>query len=441
MAMDAVGIGEASVRDEDAARREAMRTPDEVAAMLELKRRGWGCKRIAREFGTCPKTVRRYLREGGWTGYAARARRAPVLAGLEAWLAERLARHGGNADVVRQELASERGHAVSLRTVERACAPHRRLLLASALATVRFETRPGEQMQIDFGERRVWLGDEPARVHLFVATLGYSRRLHVRAFRGQAQERWFEGMESAFRAFGGVPEEVLFDNARALVGHHDVATREVVFNARLHAFARHWRVRPRACAPYRARTKGKDERGVGYVKRNAIAGRRFASWAALEAHLEAWTREVADVRTHGTTGEAPMVRFRRDEAQALRPLAGTPPFRLLRALARRVQNEGCVDVDTNHYSVPWQLIGAGVSVVVCDGEVRILHAGVEVARHAQRLGRHERAVMAAHLRGIARGATAADGGSGAEPPRPTPLLPGELLRPLAEYEQVAGGGW
>ena len=53
-------------------------------------------------------------------------------------------------------------------------------------------------------------------MHLFVATLGYSRRLHVRAFRGEAQERWFESMESAFRAFGGVPEEVLFDNAHGL---------------------------------------------------------------------------------------------------------------------------------------------------------------------------------------------------------------------------------
>jgi transposase len=437
MAVDVVGIDEACLRDEDA-RRVAMRTPDEVAAMLELKRRGWGCKRIARELGTCPKTVRRYLREGCWTGYA-RGQRTPVLAGLEAWLAKRLARHAGNADVVRQELAAEHGITVSLRTVERACAPHRQLLLASALATVRFETRPGKQMQIDFGERRVWISGEPVRVHLFVATLGYSRRLHVRAFRSQAQERWFEGLESAFRAFGGVPEEILFDNARALVEHHDATTREVVFNARLHTFARHWRVQPRACAPYRARTKGKDERGVSYVKRNAIAGRSFASWAALEAHLEAWTREVADVRRHGTTGEAPMARFRREEAQALRPLAGTPPFRPLRALARRVQNDGCVDVDTNHYSVPWQLIGAEVSVEVGDGEVRIRHAGVEVARHAQRLGRHERAVMAAHLHGIARGA-AATASADPAPPCATPL-PGELLRPLAEYEQVTGGRW
>ena len=112
----------------------------------------------------------------------------------------------------------------------------------------------------------------------------------------------------------------------------------MVFNERLHAFARYWGVRPRACAPYRARTKGKDERGVGYVKRNAIAGRSFASWAALEAHLAWWMREVADRRIHGTTGEPPITRFERDEATALRPIDGRPPFRQVRELSRRVHS-------------------------------------------------------------------------------------------------------
>ncbi|MET3524811.1 transposase [Mesorhizobium abyssinicae] len=113
-----------------------------------------------------------------------------------------------------------------------------------------------------------------------------------------------EGMEGAFLRFGGVPAEVLIDNAKALVEHHDAVTREVKFNARLHTFARYWGFIPRACAPYRARTKGKDERGVGYVKKNAIAGRRFESGVAFEAHLDRWTREVADQREHGTTGES-----------------------------------------------------------------------------------------------------------------------------------------
>ena len=74
--------------------------------------------------------------------------------------------------------------------------------------------------------------------------------------------------------------------SKALILYHDPASREVVLHPRLHAFARHWRFRIRACAPYRARTKGKDERGVGYVKSNAIAGRRFTSWSEMEAHLE-----------------------------------------------------------------------------------------------------------------------------------------------------------
>lgn len=143
--------------------------------------------------------------------------RPKALDGLEAWVEERFRRHAGNADVVRQELWAEKGIRVSLRTVERAVAHLRQELRAEARATVRFETQPGQQLQIDFGQRRVTIDGLPQLVSFFVATLGYSRRIHVRAFAGERQEHWFEGMESVFAAFGGVPEEVLLDNARALI--------------------------------------------------------------------------------------------------------------------------------------------------------------------------------------------------------------------------------
>jgi len=263
---------------------ETMLAPDEVAALVHLHRLGWGTKRIAGELGCSRNTVKRYLAAGGWVAIR-RAHRKRRLDGLEEWLAERFRRHRGNCDVVRQDLLREQGIAVSLRTVERAVAPLRRALRAEARACLRFETTPGKQLQIDFGATTMPIGGIPVRVHLFVATLGYSRRPFVRAFRHERQSAWFDGMEGAFRRFGGVPQEVLFDNARALVDHHDAATREVRFNERLHAFARYWGFRPHACAPYRARTKGKDERGVGYVKRNAIAGHVFDSWAAFEARL------------------------------------------------------------------------------------------------------------------------------------------------------------
>ena len=422
-------------------RRDEMLEPDEVSAMLRLKVLGWGVRRIAVELGCSRTTARRWLKEGVWRR-PPRPARPKALDGLEAWVEERFRRHAGNADVVRQELAAEKGIVVGLRTVERAVAHLRQELRAEARATVRFETRPGQQVQIDFGQRRVGIRGVLRLVSFFVATLGYSRRVHVRAFLGERQEHWFAGLESAVAAFGGVPAEVLLDNARALILSHDAASREVVLNPKLHAFARHWDFQVRACAPYRPRTKGKDERGVGYVKRNAIAGRSFESFAALEAHLETWARDVADVRVHGTTGEAPGLRFARDEAARLKPLPQCGPFLAARELSRRVGADCAVELDTNAYSVPWRLIGERVRVLVTTETVRITHAGVEVACHRRSAGRRGRIVDRAHFDGVAGAAGRAiraeaktiEGASAAAPAA-------ALLRPLSEYEAVAGGAW
>jgi hypothetical protein len=409
-----------------------MRVPDEVNVMLELHKRGWGVKRIAAEFGACPKTVRGWIKAGGWRSYKRRGR-PKKLAGLEAWLGARLIQHRGNADVVRQELKSVHGIDASLRMVEREVAPFRAQLEAEKRATIRFETPPGRQMQIDFGVRKVLIGGALERVSLFVATLGYSRRGYVRAFRNEAQSAWFEGMEGALRHFGGVPHEVLLDNARALVDRHDSVTREVAFNARLIAFARYWGFELHACAPYRARTKGKDENGVGYVKKNAMAGHVFETWAGLEAHLDRWMREVSDIRVHGTTGETPIVRFLRDEAQALKPLPSIPPFGHMRDLLRRVQADCCVEVDRVSYSVPWRLIGTRVAVQIAAGRIRISHGGQAVAEHAEG-ARRDRVLDPAHFQGVAGfgGLVCAQANASDAP---------ALLRPLAEYEAIAGGRW
>ncbi len=410
-------------------------TPEAVAAMVRLQELGWGTRRIARELGCSRTTVRHYLVQGEWHGYRRCGRRSK-LADETAWLRERLIRHQGNADVVRQDLVREHGIAVSLRTLERAVAPFRQELAAKARATLRFETPPGRQLQIDFGQKRVPIGGVAVPVFLFVATLGYSRLLYAQPFRHERQSAWLAGLEAAFHHFGGVPREVLLDNARALVEHHDAATREVRFNARLLAFARYWDFMPRACAPYRARTKGKDERGVGYVKHNALAGHGFDSWAAMEGHLARWMREVADLRRHGTTEEAPRVRFDRDEAAALRPLNGRPPFQQVRELVRVVGSECSIELDTNSYSVPWRLIGKRVAVIASGGRVAIRHDGIEVAAHAEAAGRRQRVIDPGHYHGTPGLARPAP------PPELAEAMPSPaLLRPLADYEQAIGGGW
>src|SRR5580693_1109233 len=111
-------------------------------------------------------------------------------------------------------------------------------------------------------------------------------------------------------------------------------------------------------------------------------------------------REIADVREHGTTGEASIARFHREEAAALRPLEGRPPFRQVRDLIRRVSSDSCVEVDTNAYSVPWRLIGETVRVVVAGGRVGIQHGGAEVAGHPESAGRRQRLVETSHFAGL-----------------------------------------
>src|SRR5918997_783447 len=176
---------------------EEMLQAEEVAAMLRLHELGWGAKRLSKEFGCARNTVRRYLREGGAAAFRQPVRRT-AFDGLDDWLRERFFRHGGNADVVRQELASEHGIVIGLRSVEKRVQGWRRELKAHKRATVRFETRPGHQLQIDFGDTKVWIGDEQIKIHLFVATLGYSRRMHIRPSLRERQADWFEGMEGTF---------------------------------------------------------------------------------------------------------------------------------------------------------------------------------------------------------------------------------------------------
>jgi hypothetical protein len=128
-----------------------MLVAEEVAAMVRLHELGWGAKRLSREFGCARNTVRRYLRAGGAAPFR-KPERKTAFDGLDDWLRERFFRHGGNADVIRQELESEHGIKIGLRSVEKRVQGWRCELKASKRATVRFETRPGQQLQIDFGE-------------------------------------------------------------------------------------------------------------------------------------------------------------------------------------------------------------------------------------------------------------------------------------------------
>lgn len=189
---------------------------------------------------------------------------------------------------------------------------------------------------------------------------------------------------------------------------------------------------PRACGPYRARTKGKTESGVKDVKRNALAGRSFATFAALEAHLAAWMDE-ADGRVHGTTHETPRERFDRDERAALRALPKRPPRAREQRLRRRVANDAYVDVDTVRHSVPHGLVRDHVEVVVGESRVRIFHGKSCVADHRRSREPHSVVTDPKHHETLGRQARHVD----AVAPVDTSLR--VYGRTLADDEAVAHG--
>lgn len=186
---------------------------------------------------------------------------------------------------------------------------------------VRFETPPGHQAQVDFARAALPWGVRYA----LVVVLGYSRLLWLRFYPRQDFSALVSGLEASFAAFGGVPHELLFDQMRAVITR-DLRPEggRLVENAEFLRFARHWGFRPRACRPYRARTKGKVERPIRYLRQSFLYGRAFAGDADLNAQAAQWLAAVANVRLHQTTGEAPTARFERDERAALHPLAMRP---------------------------------------------------------------------------------------------------------------------
>jgi transposase len=169
------------------------------------------------------------------------------------------------------------------------------------------------------------LGGQRTRLHVFVMTLGYSRRGFAMGFEGERMPDLLAAHEAAFTYFGGRCEQLLYDRMRTVVLGSTQGSGKARLNSTFAAFAAHWGFTVRLCQPYRAQTKGKVESGVKYIKRNFVPGRSFRDLDDFNAQLLAWQREIADVRVHGTTHEQPIERFAA-EASHLVPTTSQTSF-------------------------------------------------------------------------------------------------------------------
>jgi transposase len=350
---------------------------EDFAVIQALNHRGVYQKDIAAELNVNPKTVSRALRRQG-APERERLKRGSKLDAHKERVDQLLSEGVWNARVILRELRAagyEGGYSILLEYIQ----PKR--VLRAGQATVRFETEPGEQLQSDWGELMVELAGQKRKVYFIVNELGYSRRFHFWCTESEDAEHTYEGLIRSFEYFGGVTMEVLVDNQKSTVlrasnnGHPQ-------FNERFVDLAMQYGFTPRACKPYRARTKGKDERMVGYIKHNFFVHyRSFENWAHLNQLAEKWLREEADPRIHGTVREVVAERFER-EKPFLKPL---PVVRYDTSYYeyRQAAWDGYIEVRGNRYSVPAAVAGQRVAVRIgVDGLLRIYQAENLIATHS-----------------------------------------------------------
>jgi transposase len=363
----------------------------------ELRRRheqeGVAVAKLARQFELDRKTVRRCLRQEQWLGYERPSRTDTLLAAHEEYLRTRAPKVEYSARILFQELVSQRGYRGSYETVKRFVAPLRAVRSQAERALVRYETPPGLQSQIDWGQGRIHFRTRPVTMHLFVLTLGFSRRSFYGAYANETLAQFLEAHERAFDHFGGHTREHLYDRPRTVCRPGE--SGKVVWNSTFKAFADYWGFEPRLCAPYRAQTKGKVESGVKYVKRNFLPGRDFVDQLDFDEQLSEWSATVADVRIHGTVHERPVDRFVR-ELPHLVPTSRQPSFRLEAKASRIVADDYLVSFETNRYSVPFTIIGQPVDVLPHGAELRIFHRSSLIAEHPLLEGRHQMHILPEH---------------------------------------------
>lgn len=256
---------------------------------------------------------------------------------------------------------------------------------APAFLKLHFE--PAEAAQVDWGEfGTIAVGSTHRRLSFFLMVLCFSRRMYLQFTVSQTSEFFLDCHERAFAAFGGVPRRIIIDNLKSAVLQRIVGVAPV-FNPKYLDFSRHWGFEISACNVRSGNEKGRVESGVGYVKKNFLAGLELTDFYALQPAATLWVDTVADVRIHESTHQRPIEHFAAERA-LLQPL-NPNGYDLARVVNVRANKQFRVPLESNHYSVPASYAGQLLTLKAYADRVCIYQAGNLIARHVRSMDRHQ----------------------------------------------------
>ena len=338
---------------------------NERESIIGLLRLGWKQRRIARETGFHRATIAKIARELGaelqnvpevaTDSPGSRSSCEPYRVFIEAEVPK-----GRNAVAIYQDLVEHHGYGGAYNAVKRFVS---KLRPPEPKVSCRFETEPGQEAQVDYGEgaltRHLKTG-KYRRPRLFVMKLSNSRRAFRRVVWNSSSEVWCKLHEAAFAYFGGTPRTIRFDNLKEGVLKPDVYDPQL--NALYAKMLEHYGVIALPCRPYAPDLKGKVESEIGYTQKTALKGRRFESLEEQNAYLDRWDERWAMTRIHGTTKRQVRAMFE-EERPFLQPLPPTR-FEYYRICERTVHFDAHIEVDGAYYSAPPRYVGRKVPVHV-----------------------------------------------------------------------------
>ena len=262
-----------------------------------------------------------------------------------------------------------------------------RIRVRPSAAFLKLDFAPGEAAQVDWGEYgSIAVGGARRRLSFFLMVLCHSRRMYLEFTVSQTMEFFLQCHENAFAAFGGVTKRVMVDNLKSAVLQRLVG-QAPVFNPKYLDFSRHWGFEITACNVRSGNEKGRVENGVGYVKKNFLAGLELADFSALQPAAQLWVDTVADVRMHESTHQRPIDQFEEERA-TLQPL-NPAGFDLARVTSVRATKQFRVALDSNHYSVSARYAGQRLTLKTYAERVCIFDREQLVARHKRSMDRHQ----------------------------------------------------